>query len=770
MPAKSPYKAHTLARARNLLVAASTIAMGAWANPALAQCVDDGSGVNVTCSGTSGPYSNGNTGVTVTAQSGGTVTGPMVIGPTATVKNSGTFNGAAGSPALTVGTNSTVNNLAGAVLSQTNSTAGSETVVLGDYSTLNNSGTLTAVTGANVARFGKGGTFVNNASAPVAVTGNIVFGPSLGADISRFTNLNTAFGVVGNVSASGNLNFDNAGIFTGSVIQQPTLGTVNFTNETGGTFTGAINTGDTTVLVNNGTMTLNTFSALGTANAAGTIVTNNGTLNVGSATTPATLSITGNFVQASTGTLGMTIKLPGTLGPVAGTNYSQVFATGTASLGGILALNVTSGYYPTNSVYNVVVGGNGITGDFSSITGNQLTFIKFVPLGIVTLGGTQQAYQLQVQRTSTYAAAIAPTATPNQVAVATGFQGLVATADANPGSDAAVLVGGVDVLSAADAQTFFESVNPAGYVAYANSMRDHTNLFQRKVALRMTDQNSDHNEHGWWANVGGQLLGGKADGTDKTRATSIDAAAGYDYSSPTYVVGAAFGYSRGTLKSGRKALTGNDNAYQIGAYGGLTFGPLTANAQLTYQLGNMQATKAITIGTGATLGTATRTANASANEHLLTGTATLGAKLVAAGVAVTPFVGIETQQGSIKGFTETNAGSADLTVGSISANRTDLLAGATLTASKGHFRPYVRGTYRSLIGTAPSSAVTAYFNADPTTSFTVNGLSAAKHETDVDAGVNIVFDDEGGLFIGYQGTFRDDMTNHGVAAGIRLEF
>ena len=82
----------------------------------------------------------------------------------------------------------------------------------------------------------------------------------------------------------------------------------------------------------------------------------------------------------------------------------------------------------------------------------------------------------------------------------------------------------------------------------------------------------------------------------------------------------------------------------------------------------------------------------------------------------------------------------------------------------------MRAAYRSPIGSGPDSGVTAYFNDDPTTFFTVAGQPAARHQGDVDAGVNFVVNDEGAFFVGYQGTFRSDMTSHGLVAGIRLEF
>ena len=59
--------------------------------------------------------------------------------------------------------------------------------------------------------------------------------------------------------------------------------------------------------------------------------------------------------------------------------------------------------------------------------------------------------------------------------------------------------------------------------------------------------------------------------------------------------------------------------------------------------------------------------------------------------------------GSISAFTEANAGAADLSVGRIRANRTDLLAGATVTTPSGGLRPYLRTAYRSQIGSGPDS-------------------------------------------------------------------
>lgn len=755
-------RAHSFNQIARPLALVLATGLASTASPALAQCVAAGS--TVTCTGTSGPYTNTNTGITLNAQSGGTVTGPVILGPSATATNSGTLNGAAGSAALTVGANSTVTNAATGVIAQTGATAGSAGVVLGDNSTFTNNGKLNVATGLDAARFGANGTFINTASSPAIVTGNVTFGPSLGANVSTFTNQNTAFGFNGNVIASGNLNYTNSGLHSGIITQQAAGGLVNINNQTGGNFSGIINTGDATVVVNNGTMTLSGTSSIATFTAAGTSATNNNKLNLGTSSSAGLLNVNGSFTQAAAGTLGISIGLPTTTGPVAGTTFSQLHTTGTATLNGTLALTVVSGYYPTNSTYNVVVGDAGVTGNFTSITGNQLTFITFTPVGIVNLGGTQQAYQLKVTRTTTYAAGLGSGATANQLAIATAFQPMVAYADTHQTGDVARLVGSVDILTQAQAKTFFDSISPAGYLAYANTARDHANLFQRQVSMRMTDFHSDHSQKGWWLNFGMGLYSPSTTGTDKTKVTGYNIAGGYDFSGETYLVGLAAGYANGKLKYGLGSMDGKDSAYQIGGYGSFKIKPLVVNVIADYQFGKLSATKTTTIGSTA------RVSSAKTNSKLLTVTGTVGLDLESSGIAFRPFAGVQYHKGSIDGFTETGAGAANLVVNKIDLDRTDLIAGATLTANSGTWRPYVKGTYRSLIGTAPSNTVTAQFIDVTGTGFSVTGRGAGKNEVDVDAGLNWVSNDEGGLFVAYQGTFRNDLTSHGFVAGIRIQF
>ncbi|WP_294045672.1 autotransporter domain-containing protein [Sphingomonas sp.] len=769
---------------RSVSLIAIGVASLSVASPAAAQCVADSTNTNVNCSGTvSTGYQNSNTGVTLTTATGSSVTGPVILGPSATVANNGTITASAGSAALQAGDASVVNNLG--TITSTNASAGSAGIVLGDHASVTNGAVLTAASGTNAVQFGRGGTFLNLASATAAVTGNIQYGLNLGNDVATFTNRNTSFGFTGAVNSSGNTQVDNAGLFNGSINQVATLGSVSILNEAAGTFTGTITTGDVTTVTNNGTMTLNGLSRIGTLLSPGTSFTNNGTLTIGTATSATTLVVNGGFSQGSSGMLNVSILAPSAGVAVAGATYGQIYAAGTgatASLGGTLNVTPSAGFYPTGSTYNVVVADGGVTGNFATVNGTTLRFISFVPSGVVTLSNGQQAYQLTVQRNGTYASVLAPTATAVQLAAATGFQPLVATASTTPTSPVAALVGKIDFLSAADAATYFGDLSPAGYLAYAGAMRDQTNLFHRQISQRMDDHYQLYDDDGGWHPgfwlQGAAQLAGSAPATG-SRQTGTSFGGGYDAIARNFTMGAAIGYSYDKLRYNGGNLTGHNGATQVAAYGSYHAGPVFIDAIASYQFGHMSATRSAvlgtttttsTTGTTTTSATATDTATGTAYDYLVSGTVRIGAALPVGDYKLTPFAGVQFDHGAIRQFTETSATPDTLTVQRINANRTDLLAGFSIAKTQGRFRPYLKGMYRSRLDGNPQSNVTAYLDGDTTTAFTVAGLPAASSEADLDAGVQLLVDDGLGFYLGYQGTYRSDLKAHGLMAGVRAQF
>ena len=877
--------AHTVFRSRRahrLVITALSASAACIPGVAWAQCVASGSTVN--CTGASPAYSNtAASGVTVSVASSATVAAPLVIGTASgatgdVLNNLGTISGSGTTFTVQFGNGATINNgsassTAGTITSS-GTTTGTGAILVGNNSVVNNYGTLSATAGTPAVQFGAAGTFNNEASAPAAVSGNIVFGATDGPATSTFNNLNTTVGFAGSVQANGAVTVNNAGLWTGNFTQStdgtnnvvtfvngvaPTVGTPH-PNETGMIFTGVFGTQDQTNLTNYGTMYLYPYpsgsavSAIGNTHSTSTVV-NNGTLYIGSGAAPALININGNFTQNAGGTLNMIILPSGASVASAGGTYSQLNAVGgSISLGGTLALNITPGYYTTGSVYNLLVADNGITGQFSSITGGNLPFISFLPVGctagtcaqstteittttttngvttttmttaapgtplgttttttsgttttvtttatgvltptgsvgIVNTGnGTQQAYEFAVTRPYTYHDALVNAgigATPsvvttNQLAIAKGLMptlttGLVAQANSaiaanNLTDDSIAFLGQIDVLSIAEAQAFLDSVSPEGYLAYKTALHDQANAFTRSIALRMDDQNSPHDEDGWWfAGQGEYELDSRANTASGYRSKDnlLGFVGGYDFSGPHHVYGLAMNVSWDALSYAPGSLKGHNRDIAWAAYGAYDLGPLVFSGQFAYNWGHLGATKTIS------LGTVTRSEHASASEHLFKATGTVGVNVVTGDFKLQPFVSIEYANGDVAGFTETSAAgtnASNLTVAAMSANRTDVLAGLNFSRSTGTFRPYLRVAYRNQIGSGGGNTVSAYFNADPSTAFTVTGVAEARHEIDANAGVNWVFDDAGALFAGVQATTRTAHTSVGVNLGVRLEF
>lgn len=801
---------------RSALVLSSALVLPgmAWAD-----CTPVGapSGSTVTCSGNSASYTNLNTSLQVTADATSVVVSPLAIGSgtaaapaTLTVATGGSIQGSTAAAAVQFGNNAAITN------NGTIASSAGAAIQVGIGSTVTNNGTLTTTTGLSAVAFiaaptvSTNGTFINGATAPTAVIGNIAFGYNTGANVGTFVNqFNTTttatstatYGLTGNVTGQGNMTIDNEGQWTGSLVQSSVAAAataVNFTNGKSASFTGTIVTEDTTTLVNNATgnnlagvgyaMLLANGTTVGT-NASGSSITNNGTLTIGSTVAPALVTINGNFVQTGTNAqtgvtpvLNMAITASSTTGgplPASASQpYSQIYAIGgTATLGGILNVNV-AGFSSVGSKYDLIIADKGITGNFTTVnvlnaSGTTLPFITFGTTGTIVPGATagQQYYEFTVQRVdpaSPYAGPIkaAGAGTPNQLAVATALNPIVTVAEATASgtvTNETALIGQIDQLSIPQATTLFDQMSPAGLISYANALRDEANNFERAINLRMGDQNSDHAEDGWWGSANGQVDVSKAS-TDSAKQKMFGFNLGYDLSGPHHVFGVAGTVTFDSLHNLDSTLKGHNRDFAIAGYGGYNAGPIHLTGQVAYNFGHLSTTRTLTFGT------TTETATGAASEHLFKATGTAGVMLHLSDYTVEPFGGIDFMRGKINGFTENGDGAAALTVLPISADRTDLLAGLYLTRSSGKLRPYVRATYRSQIGNDGASTVSAYFDGNTDTAFTVAGVPAARHEEDINAGVNLVFEDAGSLFIGYQGTLRKGFNSHGINLGLRLEF
>ena len=148
---------------RNALIALGAAGL-AMPGAAWAQCTLSGSTVN--CTGTASSYSNTSNGITVNVASGASVQAPLAItGSGGILNNAGTISGSGSYATASFGNGANITNTG--TITSTGSAAGSAAISVGTNSTVTEgaasgtaAGTLTAVTGTPAVTFGTNGTFV----------------------------------------------------------------------------------------------------------------------------------------------------------------------------------------------------------------------------------------------------------------------------------------------------------------------------------------------------------------------------------------------------------------------------------------------------------------------------------------------------------------------------------------------------------------------------------------------------------------------------------
>jgi fibronectin-binding autotransporter adhesin len=492
-------------------------------------------------------------------------------------------------------------------------------------------------------------------------------------------------------------------------------------------------------------------------------VTNSGTIAPGHS--PGILNVVGSYTQTSTGTYAADVNGNGTTTVVAGVDFDRIAVSGTpgtASLAGTLAITQNGGVYVTGTTYDIFTTTGGISGAFTTVTGASVAGSAFQTLSNATAngGGIQgNNYRLVVTRANAYNTVAT---NPNQVAVANGLTGIIGSAGA------AATTNKIDAMSAAQAQALFAGLNPEPYAAYATALQDQGELFTRQVGQRLAETGVADKSTGLWVNGYGQWANGKSRdfrfGSDHK---IVGGAVGVDFGTEALRFGVAGGYSEDDVTYLGGNSKGKSKSYQVGGYMGYGAGPLHLDAQLAYISGDITATKSVNAGSGATL--IQGTAGASTKGHLFKGIATVGYNLGGGNLTFEPFVGIDFVSGHINGFTEIGMGTLNLTVRDIEAKRTGLVVGARFAASTGSIRPYANVTYRYNVDDNPS-VVTGYFNGVSTAPFTVSAIGSGRSAFDVDAGISAQIGTGASVFLGYQGTFRNDLDSHGVNGGLRFSF
>jgi hypothetical protein len=110
------------------------------------------------------------------------------------------------------------------------------------------------------------------------------------------------------------------------------------------------------------------LEGIGTVQAS--LLSNSGTVHPGDG--PGILTVTGSYAQTSTGALGIQIG-----GSSAGTGFSQLNISGSASLAGTLDLSLINGFIPSNGETFEILTSSGLSGTFSTVNGLQEGNVTF---------------------------------------------------------------------------------------------------------------------------------------------------------------------------------------------------------------------------------------------------------------------------------------------------------------------------------------------------------------------------------------------------------
>ncbi|MDB5487356.1 MAG: outer rane autotransporter barrel protein, partial [Reyranella sp.] len=529
--------------------------------------------------------------------------------------------------------------------------------VPGLYNPVTNSANLTSSVAGAVAINGAGDDVVNNGS--IQMSGANAIGISNGT-----YGVVTNYGTIG-VTGAGGTAVQMSGDFstllnTGTISAAPG----GYAIQTDGTAMGSI-------VVNNGI--INGLVSI----AAGPYARfeNSGWLGVSAAGAGATHQISGTFVQTSVGTMGVRVSP---------TTADKLVVDGTARLDGGMQVIAQPGIFAPRSSYTVVTATGGVSGAYQSV-------VSTLPFLIPTLSYDANNVYLNLQVGGFSQAAL----TPNQAAV-----GAVLDATApNATGDYATVVSALAGLSTQQGQAVMNSISGQNYSGFSSSMVQGIQLFlgnfagqaggggspggSSRVALaEACDVACDTSSPALWGAWGGALggLGTISNGGSNSGALTYSAggfAGGIDrLVAQSLRVGVTVGYQNANQWVAGFSGTGSSDTFQGGLYANYSEGKVYADAIAGYAYSANRMTRSIAIQ-----GLAPRTAIGLTGANQFYGQVETGYRFDLGGLAeafVTPFVRLQAYTGTQNAFTETGAGSLNLSVAQQTTNSLRSVLGAQL--------------------------------------------------------------------------------------------
>jgi uncharacterized protein with beta-barrel porin domain len=627
--------------------------------------------------------------------------------------------------------------------------------VPGLYNPVTNSANLTSSVAGAVAINGGGDDVVNNGS--VQMSGSNAIGISNGT-----YGVVTNYGKIG-ATGPGGIAVQMTGDFA-SLLNAGTIsaGQYGYAIRTDGTATGSL-------VVNSGTID-GLVSIFAGPDAR---FENSGWMGITPAGAGGVHQISGTFVQTSVGTMGMRVS------PI---TADLLEVTGTARLAGGLQVIGQSGTFAPRKTYTLVSTTGGLSGAYQSV-------VSTLPFLIPTLSYDANNAYLTLQVGGFAQAAL----TSNQASVAAVLD---ATAP-NATGDYATVVGALSILSAQQGQTVMNAISGQNYSGFSNSMVQGTQLFlsnfagqaggggslggSSRVALaEACDVACDTTSPALWGAWGGALGGlgtisnGGSNGGANSGALTYNVtgfAGGLDrLMAQGLRIGATVGYQNGNQWVAGFSGSGNSNTFQAGLYANYSEGRVYADAIAGYAYSANQMWRSIAIP-----GLAPRTAYGLTGANQVYGQVETGYRFDLGGLAeafVTPFVRLQAYTGTQNAFTETGAGSLNLSVAQQTTNSLRTVLGAQLGGSmdlgwRDRLAMKVRlGWSHEYADTA--RPVTASFAGAPVAPFTTYGVAPQRDGVVLGLAATTAVAEGMKVYARYEGEVSGQDNAHAFTAGVRM--
>lgn len=629
-----------------------------------------------------------------------------------------------------------------------------------------------------------GGTIVNDGILNIASAGALPMGGSLTINAGQL-NLNGNSPTIGNLSGVGGVLDLGAGRLSINASGASSLATS--VTGTGGLSlfgTGQLSltgnnsyTGETRifggVLAVNGSITSDVaVGGSGSLGGSGTIVgnvTNAGVVAPGNSI--GTLNVTGNYTQAG-GTFQAEVN--------ASRQGDRLNATGTATIGAGSSVFVLpqAGSYAPRTTYTLLNATGGVSGAYASVS-SALPFLQ------PSLSYDANNVYLSLQIGGFAQAAT----TPNQVAIAAVLD---ATALGATG-DYATVIGALSTLSLQQGQAVMNSISGQNYSGFSSTMVQGIQMFlsnfagqaggggslggSTRVALaEACDVACDSTVPALWSAWGGALGGlGTMTSSGANAGTLTYSAGGFAGGldrlvAPGLRVGVTAGYQNANQWVSGFSGLGNSNSFQAGLYANYSQDKVYADAIAGYAYSANQMWRSIAIP-----GLAPRTAIGNTGANQFYGQVETGYRFDLGGLAdafVTPFVRLQAYTGTQNAFTETGAGSLNLSVAQQTTNSLRTVLGAQLGGSmdlgwRDRLALKVRlGWSHEYADTA--RPVTASFAGAPVAPFTTYGVAPQRDGVVMGLAANTAIADATSIYLRYEGEVSGQDNAHAFTAGFRM--